>query len=244
MSQQQMVENNPALKCLSSRVGSHAFRWGALVLAACLLAAPATSLAARPAHPAGLVSAQQAVLRLSDVTHIFGKGFAQSRAGALPRQSAQSVAAAAKLLHTNAYTKLLHDWVAGYATEYDNALSLAGGMTVKSSVNVYKMRGIAQQVAEATFASRVVMTRRGGMGMFQSSLKRYSGVGEYAELTTSVMKSARGGTALHLPGAYQVKLSFTRGHYGVSVDVDSGSAIRLSAVLAAARVIDSRLHGG
>jgi hypothetical protein len=238
------MRDRTAPKGLHARPLSRRFLWGAVTISAFLLFTPTTSLAAQQAHPAGLVSAQQAVLRLSDVTHIFGKGFAQSRAGALPRQSAQSVAAAAKLLHTNAYTKLLHDWVAGYATEYDNALSLAGGMTVKSSVNVYKTRGIAQQVAQATFASRVVMTKRGGMGMFQSSLKRYSGVGEYAEVTTSVMKSARGGKALHIPGAYQVKLSFTRGHYGVSVDVDSGSAIRLSAVLAAARVIDSRLHGG
>lgn len=218
---------------------SHPFRWGAIILAACVLSTPATSLAARPLHPAALVSPKQVALRLSEVTHIFGKGFSRTSAGPLPRQNP---AAAAALLHSNAYTKLLQDWVAGYAVEY-TSLS-AGGMTVKSTVNMYKTAGIAQKVAEATFASRAALTKHAGGGMFVSSLTRYSGVGEYAELTTNVMKSTGGGVLSHLAGSHQVTLTFTRGHYGVSVLVVSSSAIRMSAVLAAARLMDNRLRGG
>jgi hypothetical protein len=208
-------------------------------LAACILFMPATNLAARPSHPAGLVSPKQVVLSQSDVTHVFGRGFTRTSAGPLPRQNA---AAAAAILRSNAYTKLLQDWVSGYAAEYSNLGQTA--TSVKSSVNLYKTAGLAQQVAQATFASRVALTKHAGGGMFQSSLTRYSGVGEYAELTTNVMKSARGAKASLIPGSHQIMLSFTRGHYGVSVLVDSSATIHLSAVLAAARLMDNRLRGG
>jgi len=208
----------------------------ATMLAACVLWSPAPSLAA-PSF--GLVSPKQVVLRLSDVTHLFGSGFTRTSAGPLPRQNA---AAAAALLHSTEYAKLLQDWVSGYTVEYTNLL--AGAITVDSSINVYKTAGTAQRAAQATFTSRVALAKHAGGGMFKSSLTRYSGVGEYAELTTNVMTSAQGGKTPSIPGSHQVSLFFARGHYGASVKVVSSTTIRMSAVLAAARLMDSRLRGG
>jgi hypothetical protein len=81
-----------------------------------------------------------------------------------------------------------------------------------------------------------------GGGMFKMAQTRYSGIGEYAELTTAVMKSSKGTIAL--PGSHQATLSFAHGRYGVSVQVTAGKPISIPAVVAAAHVIDSRLHGG
>jgi hypothetical protein len=75
-------------------------------------------------------------------------------------------------------------------------------------------------------------------------LTHYGGVGQYAELTTNVMKAANGGKPPALPGAYQVTITFTRGHYDASLQIVSATKINMSTALAAARVMDSRLHGG
>jgi hypothetical protein len=214
---------------------------GALILGVGLLVIPSAASAARPPQKAGLVSPRLAVLRLSDVTHFFGAGFARSSAGPLKRINGAAVDA---LFHTTAYAKLARDWVSGYSVEYSKSVSLTTAQSVKSSVNLYKTSGSAQHAMQTTYAARAPIERHAGGGFYTSTFTRYSGVGQYAELSTNIMKPAKGGKPPALPGAYQYQLTFTRGHYDASLKIASASKVSMSVVLAVARVLDSRLHGG
>jgi hypothetical protein len=181
------------------------------------------------------------VLRLSDAIRLFGSGFTGSSAKPLSRPNG---AVLDTILHSTAFTKLAQAWVSGYSIEFDKSASLAGSLNVKSAVNLYKTSGIAQKTDEATFSARAALEKRAGGGAYTSTLTHYGGVGQYAELTTNVMKAANGGKPPALPGAYQVTITFTRGHYDASLQIVSATKINMSTALAAARVMDSRLHGG
>jgi hypothetical protein len=217
------------------------FQRGVLVLGACLLAAPSATLAQRPPQSAGLISPVRAVLGLSDVTREFGSGFTRSSAAALKRPNGAQVDA---LLHTSSFTKLYKTWVSGYSVEYSRSTSFSASKVVKSSVELFQGSGSAQQALQATFAARAALDKHAGGSAFTSALVHFSGVGQYAELATNVMKPAKGGKPPTLPGAYQITITFTRGHYEAALHLDSAVKINMSTALAAARLMDSRLHGG
>ena len=220
---------------------SPSFRRGAAILAVCAVVAPVSTFAARPPRADRLVSTKQAVLRLSDVARLFGTGFTGSSAKPLRRPNG---AAIDMLLHSTAFAKLAQEWVSGYSVEFDKSASLAGSLNVKSSVNRYTSSGTAQKTYEATFAARVALEKHAGGGAYTSTLTRYSGVGQYAELATNVMKPGRGGKPPAIPGAYQATITFTRGHYDASLQIVSATKINMSTALAAARIMDNRLRRG